>query len=212
MLQQGATFSRPGASKYGMSHFLDIQVPDATLERARTGDGAARAWIYSAMSRPVYTLIRRLVVHPAVAEDLLQDVFVEILRNLHLYRGEGSFAGWVRSIAVRKALMHLRSPWHRRLLFDDSDTALDASSGSGSTAAEEWQDDLERALNRLPALARSIVWLHDVEGYKHTEIAQLFGNSPSFSKSQLARAHAQLREWLEPRTGVLPCTPASGNS
>jgi RNA polymerase sigma factor (sigma-70 family) len=200
-----------------MSHLFDIQVPDETLELARTGDGGARSAIYSVLSRPVYTLIRRLVVHPAVAEDLLQDVFVEILRNLQLYRGEGSFAGWVRSIAVSKALMHLRSPWHQRLLFDESDGALDSISSPGSTAAEEWQDELERALNRLPPVARSIVWLHDVEGYKHAEIAQLFGNSVRFSKSQLARAHALLREWLEglpsvPRTGVLPCTPVSGNS
>jgi RNA polymerase sigma factor (sigma-70 family) len=200
-----------------MSHLFDIQIPAETLERARAGDGDARAAIYSALCRPVYTLIRRLVVHPAVAEDLLQDVFVEILRNLQLYRGEGSFAGWVRSIAVSKALMHLRSPWHQRFLFDESEGALDAISSPGSAAVDEWQDELERALNRLPAVARSIVWLHDVEGYKHAEIAQLFGNSVSFSKSQLARAHALLREWLEgcqsvPRTGVLPCTPVSGNS
>src|SRR3984885_5368514 len=115
-----------------MSHFLDIQVPQGVLEGARRGDSAARAQVYMALSRPVYTLIRRLVVSPAVAEDLLQDVFVDILRNLNLYRGEGSFAGWVRSLAVSKALMHLRSPWHQRL-FENSDNVLAAISDPGST-------------------------------------------------------------------------------
>jgi RNA polymerase sigma factor (sigma-70 family) len=197
-----------------MSQWLDIQLSDEVLERARAGERLARGAIYVAFSRPVYTLIRRLVVHSAVAEDLLQDVFVEILRSLDLYRGEGSFAGWVRSIAVRKALMHLRSPWHRRLLFDEGDpvlTLLPGGAADGGPAAD-WHADLERALNRLPAMARSIVWLHDVEGYKHAEIAALFGGSVSFSKSQLARAHERLRDLLEPSMEVMPCTPASGNS
>src|SRR5580692_5195210 len=119
-----------------MSHFLEIQVSNEILERARSGDRAAGEFLYAALSKPVYTLIRRLVVQPAVAEDLLQDVFVELLRNLQLYRGEGSFAGWVRSIAVTKALMHLRSPWHQRWLFDESGAALDSISSPGSTVAE----------------------------------------------------------------------------
>ncbi len=198
-----------------MSQFLDIQLPEDVLRRARDGEGPARAAIYSALSRPVYTLIRRLVVHTAVAEDLLQDVFVEILRSLDLYRGEGSFAGWVRSIAVSKALMHLRSPWCQRLLFDEGDPSLAGVAAGDAVAdgsAADWQTDLERALNRLPPVARSIVWLHDVEGYTHAEIAALFGNSVSFSKSQLARAHERLRDLLEPSMEVMPCTPASGNS
>jgi len=64
-------------------------------------------------------------------------------------------------------------------------------------------------LNELPDLSRSIVWLHDVEGYTHAEIARLYGRTASFSKSQLARAHAALREALEPGTGEQECTLAS---
>jgi len=195
-----------------MSQFLDIQLPQAVLEDARSGDGAARAQIYVTLSKPVYTLIRRLVVQPAVAEELLHDVFIDVIRHLDLYRGEGSFAGWVRSIAVSKALMHLRSPWHRRLHFEDADGLLAGSPSAPVSPAEEWHDDLDRALNQLPAVARSIVWLHDVEGYKHTEIARLFGHSVSFSKSQLARAHERLRTLLESPEGMLACTPASRNS
>jgi hypothetical protein len=81
--------------------------------------------------------------------------------------------------------MHLRSPWHRRLRFADADGLLATQAAEGATGADEWHGDLDRALNQLPALARSVVWLHDVEGYKHAEIARLFGRSVSFSKSQL---------------------------
>jgi RNA polymerase sigma-70 factor (ECF subfamily) len=78
-----------------------------------------------------------------------------------------------------------------------------------ATAAKEWHGDLERALNALTPVARSIVWLHDVEGYTHGEIARLFGRTVSFSKSQLARAHEELRDLLEPQSGALACTPLS---
>lgn len=190
-----------------MSHFLEIQVPIEVLERARSGDRAAGEFLYAALCKPVYTLIRRLVVSPAVAEDLLQDVFLELLRNMSLYRGEGSFAGWVRSIAVSKALMHLRSPWSRRLSASDTDAVF--IQHEEATAAKEWHEDLERALNALTPVGRSIVWLHDVEGYTHGEIARLFGRTVSFSKSQLARAHEELRELLEPESGAIACTPLS---
>jgi RNA polymerase sigma-70 factor (ECF subfamily) len=195
-----------------MSHFLDIQLPPAVLDAARVGDSAARAQLYRALSKPVYTLIRRLVVRPAVAEELLHDVFIDVMRHMDLYRGEGSFTGWVRSIAISKALMHLRSPWHRRLRFEDAEGLLALEQPTEPPPDEDWHDQLERALNRLPAVARSIVWLHDVEGYKHAEIARLFGHSISFSKSQLARAHEQLRTLLDSPRGVLACTPVSRNS
>ena len=69
--------------------------------------------------------------------------------------------------------------------------------------------DVERALATLPALTRSVVWLHDVEGYTHAEIGRLLGRTASFSKSQLARAHVRLRELLEQPAGSSPCTHVS---
>jgi DNA-directed RNA polymerase specialized sigma24 family protein len=107
-----------------MSTFLDVQVPPEWLQRARAGDPLAQRSLYTALARPVYTLLRRLVLRPAVAEELQQEVFLEVLRNLTAYTGAGSFAGWVRSIAVSKALMHLRSPWHARLLPDEAQGRL----------------------------------------------------------------------------------------
>jgi len=193
-----------------MSTFLDIQVPAEWLRRAQANDSAAQRGIYTALARPVYTLLRRLVLRPAVAEELLQEVFLEVLRNLGAYTGAGSFAGWVRRIAVSKALMHLRSPWHAQLLPEDAQGALaDQAAPPGEGA--DFGSDLERALNALPDLARSIVWLHDVEGYTHAEIARLYDRTASFSKSQLARAHAALRDALEPRIGDQECTLASRN-
>jgi RNA polymerase sigma-70 factor (ECF subfamily) len=193
-----------------MSTFLDVQIPTDWLRRARAGDPVAQRSIYTALARPVYTLLRRLVLRPAVAEELMQEVFLEVLRNLGAYSGAGSFAGWVRSIAVSKALMHLRSPWHARLLPEDGEGAL-ADHAAPPGEGVDFGSDLEQALNALPDLARSIVWLHDVEGYTHAEIARLHDRSASFSKSQLARAHAALRDALELKVGDQECTLASRN-
>lgn len=188
-----------------------VEISSEVLERARTGDPDAHTYIYKTLSKPVYTLLRRFVVRPAIAEELLQDVFVEILRNLTSYSGAGSFAGWVRSIAVNKALMYLRSPWHRSLSWLGADGILAIQDQAASALHDPFDSDLERALSSLPAISRAVVWLHDVEEMTHSEIARLFGRTTSFSKSQLARAHSDLRDRLETPSGGLACMPISRN-
>jgi RNA polymerase sigma-70 factor (ECF subfamily) len=186
-----------------MSPFQGIEPAAELIQAACAGELSAHAALYRIYQRPVYTLVRRLVSRSAVADDVFQEVFVEILRNISAYSATGSFSGWVRSIAVSKCLMYLRSPWHRSLLWLDADEPAAATALVDPAVRLDVQTqlnmDLTRALARLPAVSRSVVWLHDVEGYTHLEIARLLGRTPSFSKSQLARAHERLREWLEPK-------------
>ena len=195
-----------------MTAFTDDNLPAGTVGRARDGSAEAREAIFRAFEAPVRTLTRRLVPGSAQAEDLAQDVFVDVLTSLGQYEGRGSFAGWVRAVTVRRCLMHLRSPWRRALRWaraaDDADaeTVLRVEPASGGDAV-----DLERALARLGDTARAVVWLHDVEGYTHAEIGALLGGTASFSKSQLARAHARLRELLEPEGVKTSCMPVSTN-
>jgi RNA polymerase sigma-70 factor (ECF subfamily) len=194
-----------------MSAFLDSDLPPDTVSRARAGAVDAQESIYRAFQRPVRTLARRLVSRAAVAEELAQDVFIEVLQSLRQFDGRGSFAGWVRAITVRKCLMHLRSPWQRGLRWvealtdDDLGTVSANAEHEGPAAAV----DLERALAQLGDTARVVVWLHDVEGYTHAEIGALLGGTASLSKSQLARAHQRLRELLEPGGVTASCMPAS---
>jgi len=190
-----------------MARLTDIAIPGEVLERARGGDRGALEDVYRAYSSATYTLIRRLVRRPAVAEEVLQETFVEVIRHIGGYEGRASLGAWIRAIAVNRALMYLRSPWHRSLeWFDDGDGAgADALPGPAADPSAQAgnQLDLEAALMRLPALARAIVWLYDVEGYSHEEIARMLGRTISFSKSQLSRAHSRLRETLDaPRVGT----------
>jgi RNA polymerase sigma factor (sigma-70 family) len=194
-----------------MPSLQHVEIPADVLGRAREGDGQAHECLYRVLSKPVYTLLRRLVTRPAIAEELLQDVFVEILRSIGGYSASGSFIGWVRSIAVSKALMYLRSPWHRGLPWLGADDKRLLLEEPEIQAAEPFDTDLARALAALPANTRTVVWLHDVEEMTHAQIARLFGRSVSFSKSQLARAHEELRDRLESPFGALACMPISRN-
>jgi len=195
-----------------MSSFFQTDVPLDVIDLARRGDRGACEHIYRTFERPVRTLARRLVARHAAAEDLAHDVFVDVLTRLGQYDGRGPFAGWVRSITVNRCLMHLRSPWQRGLRWLDPWSDAHAPLGWPEVLTVRGEDtgiDLERALARLPDTARLVVWLHDVEGYTHAQIGRLLGGTASLSKSQLARAHAQLREMLDAHGANSPCMPIS---
>jgi len=167
---------------------------DTDLVRlARSGDAGAREALYRALSSMVYTLARRMLASRALAEDVLQETFIEVFTKLDELRADAEIRAWTKRIAVNKCLMHVRSSWvARRVEWDDE--AIDAHGAEASGA--EHEQALARALDALPKLARTVVWLHDVEGYTHKEIGALMGRSTSFSKSQLARAHERLRALL----------------
>lgn len=192
-----------------MSGFSGITVSAQTLALAQQRDPAALASICRTFATPVYTLACRLVQCPATADDIAQETFEQVLNNLSTFRADASLATWVRKIAVSRCLMHQRSAWQRRstTLEEQPETAATQLSTEGAVGLEQ---DLVKALGALPVTARSVVWLHDVEGYTHKEIAAMTGRSTSFSKSCLARAHLRLRNILADHANA-PVAPAQDN-
>jgi RNA polymerase sigma-70 factor (ECF subfamily) len=173
-----------------MAETARLAQEEAFLPAARRGDPAAQEALYRAFEGQVYGLARRICRTREDAEDVVQETFMEVFRSLPRFRGEGSLWGWVRTIASSKALMRLRRNKYR-----DADELMDDMALAGKDSPG-LRMDLEAALERLGDTSRAVVWLHDVEGYTHDEIAQMMGKTVSFSKSQLARAHARLRRWL----------------
>jgi RNA polymerase sigma factor (sigma-70 family) len=189
------------------SRLAEIIVAPECLAAARAGDAAARRALFDAVAPGALGIIRRLVPQRALADDLLQDTLIAMFEHLDDFRGEAPFGVWVRRIAVSRCLMAFRSPWHRARVALDAfrEDAIPMPVESDSRTAD--LIDLDRALAKLSAVTRAVVWLYDVEGWSHEEIADSFGRTVSFSKSQLARGHAKLRIDLVAPVAEEPCVP-----
>ena len=169
---------------------------EALVRRAQDGDHSAFERVYRLLAGRVYGLCLRLGADPGWAEELTQSVFVRVWEKLSSYRGDGKFFHWVRRLAVNVVLEERRAESRRtqRVFATDDATLLDGVSREEEPGVGI---DLERAIAGLPEGARTVLVLHDVEGYRHDEIAALTGMATGSSKAQLHRARRLLREALE---------------
>ena len=182
-----------------------IDVPDSLLRRAQGGELRAFEQIYRLFERPVFSLALRLLGDAETAREVLHDAMLKLFQRIGQFRHESPFWGWLRQIALNEALMRLRRRRH-----DEAETELETLE---SDAPPPWVHAdaraLEQALARLPALTRSVLGLYHVEGYSHPEIAAATGKSVSFSKSQVMRGTAKLRQLLDQPTETATCPTPS---
>jgi RNA polymerase sigma-70 factor (ECF subfamily) len=169
---------------------------DATVRRAQQGDVAAFERLYRENVDRVYALCLRLCSDGAKAEELAQDVFVRAWEKLGTFEGKSAFSTWLHRLAVNVVLGNRRADAIRvgKVFTTDDLEAYDTPSRPPDPGRAL---DLERAIAQLPNGARTVFVLHDVEGYKHEEIAELHGLAVGTCKAQLHRARRLLREALE---------------
>ena len=167
---------------------------DAVLaRRAASADVSAFEALYRRHHRRVHGVIARLIGQAgARAEDLTQEAFVRAWQALPSFRFESAVSTWLQRLAVNTALMELRARRSRPLADDDED-ALESLSTPDTAGHAVLGRDLERAVATLPPRARAVLVLHDVEGWKHEEIAEELGMAVGSSKAQLHRARGLLR-------------------
>lgn len=164
------------------------------LEEVRRGSRAAFERLYRLHAGWVYALCLRLTADRDEAEALTQDTFVRMWQKLHTYSGSGPFGGWLRRVAVNVVIDSRRGRARRERLFEEGEDAV--ARASVAPLRIEEAIDLERAIERLPRGARYAFVLHDIEGYRHDEIAEVFGIATGTVKAQLHRARRLLRETL----------------
>ena len=177
--------------------------PAAILLLAQQSDPHAFAALYHLHKRRVYSLCLRMLSNTAEAEDLTQEVFLQLHRKISMFRGDSAFSTWLHRLTVNVVLMHLRRKGLLQISLDeamepDADGSPGRSFGSPDPVLSGSIDRLalERAIAALPAGYRLIFLLHDVEGYEHNEIAAMLDCSVGNSKSQLHKARLKLRESL----------------
>ena len=168
---------------------FDIDLDEVTLAGARRGDMRACEKIYRKFHKQAFTVAVRICKNRELAQDVTQEAFISAFKRVQQYRGDSPFWGWLRRVVVNHAISALRKlPRHDAVELEDY---MAASNGDQDGMGRCM--DLEQALEQLGYEDRMVVWLHDVEGYKHREIAKLVGKTESYSKTRLNRARARLR-------------------
>ena len=161
------------------------------VARAAAGDVRAFERLYSAHLPRVHSLVRRMTAGRD-SDEVTQDVFVRLWQKIGSFRGDSAFSTWLHRLAVNVVIERFRGDAIRRQRIHEGEfifERLAAPQRSGDLSM-----DFESALGKLPDGAREVFVLHDVEGYKHHEIATLLGVSPGTSKAQLHRARMMLRK------------------
>lgn len=174
--------------------------PDYALtQRAAEGDMGAFEELYERHNRRVYSLCLRMTSNVAEAEDLAQEVFIQLFRKVGSFRGESAFTTWLHRLTVNQVLMHFRKRGVRmEQTTDDGETPVQIVAGTENPNQMPVVDRiaLDKAIAQLPPGYRTVFVLHDVEGHEHEEIARMIGVSVGTSKSQLHKARMKLRGLL----------------
>ena len=180
------------------------------VQRAQSGDEQAFAALFQSHKKRVYSVCLLMTKDMAEAEDLTQEAFLQVFRNVRSFRGDAAFSTWLYRVAVNTVLMKLRRRKSPPIVSLDEPV----SSESPSLRRDVGKADphltgaidritLRRAMHELPEGCRQIFALHEVEGYQHHEIAEMLDCSVGNSKSQLHKAKMKMRDLLFPKRRIL---------
>ncbi len=164
------------------------------------GDMIAFEEVYNRHHRRVYAICLRMLKNSNEAEDLTQDVFIQLHRKIGSFRGDSAFTTWLHRLTVNQVLMHFRK---RTVKFEktteEGETPVQIVRGSERPSKMPVVDKiaLENAIKQLPKGYKNVFVLHDIEGFEHEEVARILGCSVGTSKSQLHKARLKLRKLLK---------------
>jgi len=171
---------------------FDLHIHAPLIEECRKGSSRAQFLLYNQYSKAMYNIAYRMLNNREDAEDMLQETFVDCFRNLNSFRFESTFGAWLKRILINKCINHLQKKKVDLMLTDEL-----------PNKAYEEEDEtvydisgIIKGIEMLPDGYRVILTLYLLEGYDHSEIAQILGITESTSKSQYSRAKDKLRSQL----------------
>jgi RNA polymerase sigma-70 factor, ECF subfamily len=179
-----------------LSKATDFELATAAAQ----GDMAAFEEVYKRHHRRVYSVCLRMLQNTSEAEDLTQDVFIQLYRKIGSFRGDSAFTTWLHRMTVNQVLMHFRK---RTVKFEktteEGETPVQIVSGTSNPEKMRIVDKiaLDNAIDQLPTGYKNVFVLHDVEGFEHEEVARILGCSVGTSKSQLHKARLKLQKLLK---------------
>ena len=174
---------------------------DIELARvAARGNMAAFEEIYKRHHRRVYSICLRMLQNTSEAEDLTQDVFIQLYRKIGSFRGDSAFTTWLHRMTVNQVLMHFRKRTVKyEKTTEEGETPVQMVNGTSNPERMRIVDKiaLDNAIEQLPKGYKNVFVLHDVEGFEHEEVARILGCSVGTSKSQLHKARLKLQKLLK---------------
>jgi len=173
------------------------------IKRCQEGDPKAQEAMYERYKRPFFSLIYRHTYNLEAAEDLLQESFLKIFTNLRHVQSDKSFVGWAYRIVINSCYSYLRaskSQAAKTIPLERVERTIEAD--NLDVQEREMKKPLDEAVKSLPKKLRNVFLLHDVQGFKHHEIARILRCSVGTSKSQLFKARMRLREYLKSRQAL----------
>ena len=199
-LRQSPAVEAVFAPAYDAAEVPDASSPDLALcQKAAAGNLAAFEMIYQRYHRRTYSLCLRMTSSQTEAEDLTQEVFIQLFRKVGSFRGDSAFSTWLHRLTVNQVLMHFRRrSVKNEKVSDDGEMPEQAVAGTSNPNKMPVVDRiaLKNAIAELPRGYRNVFVLHDVEGYEHEEVARMLSISVGTSKSQLHKARLKLRGLL----------------
>ena len=181
-----------------VSKMVPVAMGDSTdVAQAASGDRQAFERLYRMHANRVFSLCTRMCGSRTKGEELTQDVFVRTWEKLPQFRGESAFSTWLHRLAVNVVLNARKTEGKQASRTEQNELGEERWDEVARAPLHIERMDLADAISKLPAGARKVFVLHDVEGYKHEEIAEMCGITSGGSKAQLHRARLLLREALE---------------
>ncbi len=192
LLYEAAMDSKTALTAIGIN--FEMEAP-TLVARAQAGDSSAFEIIYREHCSRVFGICMRMLADRSKAEELTQRIFVRAWVKLNSFRAEGSFSSWLYRLSVNMVIGELRLSQGKDSRTVDLENVTSAEEPR-QEPRPDLQLDLERAIATVPPQARVVFVLHDIEGYKHEEIAEAMDVTVGTCKSQLFRARRILREAL----------------
>jgi RNA polymerase sigma factor (sigma-70 family) len=185
--------NRPDSQLVASPELVEEQ---AIISRAQQGDQQAFYQLYQKYHRKVYAICWRMLADKDSAEDVCQEVFVQLWQKISNFRGDSKFSTWLHSVTSNIVLGHLRKNknWLQRIFSIEDQTIQDVAIEMDDTSE---LTVLDQHIARLPERARLVFVLFAVEGYRHEEISKMLDMAVGTSKAQYHRAKSLLREWVE---------------
>lgn len=196
-IKAGAVMHEKAEKKDDESRQSSFNIPQDWVKRIRQGDNQAMEAVYEQLKSSYFGIAYRYTYNTAAAEDILQDIFIKIFTNIKELDKDEAFVGWAYRIAVNTCLSYLRSKkniLNKTIPFDEAEAYI--SQRDDIKHEKMLYQPLDEAMRDLSSKLKSVFMLHDMQGFKHEEIAQILGCSVGTSKSQLFKARMKIRKHL----------------